>query len=104
MSFSRNSRNIHLEGDATLVAECERAGGRGFANSTLNLNTCLGNIDGSFKWGQTDYSLTALNVRLEGTVLKARLQRAESAAEFKESQVNLDDHIENHNGQLRYTP
>ncbi|QRV93569.1 cyanovirin-N [Ceratobasidium sp. AG-Ba] len=100
MSFSKTSRNIRLQGDNILVAQCERADGESFADSTLNLDTCLGNIDGSFKWGEKDYSLTARDVSLEGTVLSGDLERA-SGGSYKHSSVNLDDCIENHDGQLR---
>ncbi|QRV78806.1 CVNH domain protein [Ceratobasidium sp. AG-Ba] len=101
MSFSKSSRNIQLQGNSVLSAQCERADGQSFAPSTLDLNTCLGNIDGSFKWGEKDYSLTARDVSLDGTNLSAKLQRADGVSE-RHATVDLDERIENHDGNLRF--
>lgn len=100
MSFSESSRNIHLIG-SILAAECCTAQGN-WVESQINLDTCLGNINGSFEWGQENYSLSAENVELEDSILSAGLATEEGGG-FTDSKVNLDEHISNIDGQLTCT-
>lgn len=100
MSFSESSRNIHLIG-STLSAECCTAEGE-WIESQINLDSCLGNINGSFEWGQENYSFSAENVELDGVILSAGLA-TEDGESFTDSKVNLDEYISNIDGQLTCT-
>ncbi|QRV93562.1 cyanovirin-N [Ceratobasidium sp. AG-Ba] len=100
MSFSRTSKHIQLHDGKTLSADCEVAGGS-FLPSRLDLDTCLGNIDGHFRWGGKQFSQSARNVKLQAAELKGDLHSADGK-EWKHATVNLDLHIANIDGQLVY--
>ena len=100
MSFSESSRNIHLIG-SVLSAECCTAEGD-WIESQINLDTCLGNISGSFEWGQENFSLSAQDIQLEDMTLSAGLA-TEDGENFTNSRVNLDEHISNIDGQLTFS-
>jgi len=69
--FSESCRNAVVHGEV-LHAECLTLTG-GFRNSSINLDECIGNSDGEFRWGWSNFSTTAQDVHLEGTFLHARL-------------------------------
>jgi hypothetical protein len=100
MSFSSSAFSFYLEADGhTLAATCEKADGNE-ETSYLDLNTCLGNKDGSFEWGGTEFSFSASNITLDGTELSADLLNEND--ELVRDTVNLDDYIANEDGVLKY--
>ena len=101
MSFSASSKDIHLEG-ATLFADCAKADGEEFSSSRLDLDNMIGNIDGNFQWGESSFSQSAQNIRLEGSTLYAELQTP--SGNWQDASVNLDEHIGNMDGELTYEP
>ncbi|QRV93561.1 CVNH domain protein [Ceratobasidium sp. AG-Ba] len=101
MSFSQTSKDIQLHDGKTLSAHCEVAGGGNFVPSRLDLDTCLGNIDGHFRWGEKNFSQSARSVKLQGVELKGDLHSADGK-EWKHATVDLDQHIANIDGQLKY--
>ncbi|MCJ1240834.1 hypothetical protein MMC14_008838 [Varicellaria rhodocarpa] len=97
MSFEWSCRNIRLEGP-TLHVECRRIDGS-YRPSSLPLDTILENVDGTFKWGNGNFSSSANNVRLEGNILKGNLQGLSGA--FTEATLSLSSNIVNVDGILK---
>jgi hypothetical protein len=69
--FAESCRNAVVHG-GILHAECLTLTG-GVQNSSINLDECIGNSDGSFQWGGNNFSASAQDVRLEGALLHASL-------------------------------
>jgi hypothetical protein len=69
--FAESCRNAVMHG-GILHAECLTLTG-GFQNSSINLDECIGNHDGSLRWGESNFSASAQDVRLEGALLHASL-------------------------------
>ncbi|KAH8153716.1 uncharacterized protein LAJ45_02529 [Morchella importuna] len=72
--FSESSRNIHLVDGHRLRAECRNERGD-YQASELNLNTCIGNLNGYLAWDTPNFSQTSQNIRLveNGTKIEATL-------------------------------
>jgi hypothetical protein len=89
--------------DAVLVATLHRDDG-GLEISTLSLEQLLGNDNGHFRWGGSDFRKTARNIRLidKGTKLEADLQVETSGGEkyWLTSSIDLTSRIYNMNGTL----
>jgi hypothetical protein len=96
-NFSKSSRNIVLQG-SILYAECTNSAGE-WQPSMIDLDCFLGNDNGKFKWDSGDFSLSVQDVRLEGSVLYARL---EDYGRYLSGSVDLDEHIGNEEGHLKY--
>jgi hypothetical protein len=92
--LGQSARNIQLHG-LTLSAECSNTL---WTASGLDLDSCLGNVDGSFQWGKAGFSLSAQNIRLNGTVLDALLRTSDGR--WVPSQIDLSERITNIGGQL----
>ncbi|RYP42645.1 hypothetical protein DL767_000014 [Monosporascus sp. MG133] len=104
MSFQATSTDITLDSDHhTLRAKCVKSDGRTTQDSTLDLDTCIGNINGDFQWGKKDYSLTAKNVALDGDELSADLTKEDGTTIRTGAVIHLGDRIENDNGTLKFT-
>jgi len=101
MSFVDSSRDVHLDLDSVVLrAACQREDGE-WNESAFYLNHVLGNINGEFQWGEEDFSSSASDVRLEGDVLYATLQRVDGSLHH-DAQICLGDRIRNINGGLVY--
>ena len=97
MSFYSSSFTVRLGAGSVLFAVCKtKFGGR--MPTRFHLNAVLGNKDGHFVWGFTNFSDSAQNIRLDGSVLRAQLR--DSAGSWKEASFDLDGHLVNHNGKL----
>ncbi|KAJ5545236.1 Cyanovirin-N [Penicillium sp. DV-2018c] len=108
MSFNKTSCNIHLsaEGDGThLAAICNNDEGSGLTTEVL-LDKYLGNKDGHFEWGGTNFSKSARNItcRTEGPDRKPilRCELRNSSGEYVPDKTDLTDHIANVEGELQY--
>ncbi|KAH7402192.1 hypothetical protein DE146DRAFT_457811 [Phaeosphaeria sp. MPI-PUGE-AT-0046c] len=99
MSFSWSSRDISIHGPILTAVCCTSAGD--WQQSELNLDRCLSNNDGQFRWQKTHFSVTAKNVHLQGSVLHALLM--DRSGKYQSASVDLDDHIENDEGHLKYS-
>ncbi|KAF7975676.1 hypothetical protein HWV62_8775 [Athelia sp. TMB] len=98
MQFAESCRNLKLDG-AMLLAECLLADGTTWKQSTFDLNTCIGNIDGQLSWDYADFLKTAENqtAQIEGTFLVTRCQRANSG-EYADTRLDLAARLRNDNG------
>ncbi|KAG0133641.1 hypothetical protein HOY82DRAFT_257638 [Tuber indicum] len=101
LSYHRSSVYISLSGNQVLSALCRTCDGE-WVRSTIDLNTVLGNCDGRFEWGETRFSRTAKDVKLkDNRTLSAYLKRKDGSWSEKPVEVNLTEHITNHDGALR---
>ncbi|KAJ5745420.1 hypothetical protein N7520_010602 [Penicillium odoratum] len=82
---------LRLEGDSLLVAS-PRQLALELTETELELDTCLGNIDGSFRPGGTNFSQSARRVELIGHTLYAELETLRK--EWKKSSVDLSEVVE----------
>ncbi|RPA93488.1 hypothetical protein L873DRAFT_1704911 [Choiromyces venosus 120613-1] len=98
MSNHESSVYISLSGNQVLSALCRTCDGRW----TIDLNTCLANVDGRFEWGGHRFSHTAKHVTLkDNRTLSAYLKRKNGSWSEKPEEVDLIEHITNKNGALR---
>ncbi|CUS11432.1 unnamed protein product [Tuber aestivum] len=101
MSYHKSSVYISLSGNQVLSALCRTCDGE-WIRSTIDLNTVLGNSDGRFEWGGVRFSHTAKDVTLkDNRTLSAYLKRRDGSWSEKPVEVNLTEHITNHDGALR---
>lgn len=68
-------------------------------HSSFPLNMVIGCTDGSFVWGQKNFSQLAKNIRLDGTVLKAELKKDDGT--YSDASFDLDDRFYNSSGVLQ---
>ncbi len=99
MSFSLTSKNIEISAEGVLSAECKNVTGQ-YLYSTLDLNPYIGNIDGNFQWGSDKFALTSSNLSVSGSILSGKLKK--NNGNTNDSTINLDDHIKNDEGHLKY--
>jgi hypothetical protein len=98
--FSQTCENINITG-STLTADCERANG-GYQDTSIDLDRYIGNIDGTLEWGDRRFSLTCNEVGLAGNNrLRAECERRDQRS-YLGSYINLDDHIANIDGRLKF--
>ncbi|KAI4147359.1 MAG: hypothetical protein LQ340_005594 [Diploschistes diacapsis] len=101
-NFSASSTQISLDRDHDLIASCSDVHG-GRKLTSVNLNDCLGNEWGSFRWSKGgNFAASARNVRLVdgGRVLEAELAAGDGS--YKQAHVFLDERITNEDGELRF--
>lgn len=98
--FHASSSGINLVQQRYLVAQCRDV--RGVPRrSQLDLNDCLSNDNGHFKWSKGgNFTASARNVKLveDGRVLKAQLK--ECNGRWRDATVHLPHRVTNKNGQL----
>jgi hypothetical protein len=103
-NFSASARQISLDGDYDLIAECGTADGHKKLSS-ISLNSVLTNNNGNFQWVQAggNFGASARNVRLAdgGRLLEAEL--CSQDGHWRHAKICLDEKIENSNGDLRLT-
>ncbi|EKV10851.1 Cyanovirin-N [Penicillium digitatum] len=103
MSFHETSTHIELEEGHILRAILRTEDG-GEKESIIDLNHCIGNDNGRFLWGSSDFSASACDIRfdIEGEesvpVLRAVLRDVDN--EEHNADVNLAERIGNDNGNL----
>jgi len=93
-------KDLALIDDHTLTAQCQACFCDDYTESTLDLNTVLGNIDGMFQWDSQNYAFTASSVSLDGNVLKAELKKIDRS--FVPASIDLAERIKNVGGKLTY--
>lgn len=94
--FGNSSSNIYLSG-TTLHASCKDSQGNSH-NSSLNLNTYIGNSEGSLVWGASNFAASSSNISLSGTTLHADCK--DSSGKSHHSSLNLNSYISNIEGKL----
>jgi hypothetical protein len=100
-NFSASSRQISLDKDYDLIAECVAIDGN-HKLSSVSLNSCLTNNNGHFGWAKGgNFGGSARNVRLVdgGKFLEAELRTMDG--HWKHDRIWLDEKITNDNGNLQ---
>ncbi|MBW4615361.1 MAG: CVNH domain-containing protein [Desmonostoc vinosum HA7617-LM4] len=99
--FSQTCENINING-SILTADCEKANGRTYSATSIDLNPHIANIDGTLSWDGEQFALTCDNIGLAATNrLRAECEKADGQT-YIGSYLNLDEHIANSNGTLKY--
>jgi hypothetical protein len=100
--FTRTCSNIRFD-NGLLEANCRTISGA-IAQVGYNLNNRIGNEDGRLHWGGRRFTQTSEHCELEGfaavTVLHCNTQKRDGS--WTSSALNLDEHIANLDGNLRY--
>ncbi|MDZ8235626.1 MAG: CVNH domain-containing protein [Nostoc sp. ChiQUE01a] len=98
--FSQTCQNISVEG-STLTADCQNADGYTVSTTTIDLNPYISNLDGTLSWDGDKFALTCDNIGLAGrNRLRAECERADG--ETLGTYINLDEHLANIDGQLKF--
>lgn len=104
--FSLTCENIDLSG-STLSATCETTDGD-LSETSIDLNQYIGNLDGILSWDDQDFSQTCQDVALaqllgsKQLILVANCQPADGGDTDHPSDIELDAHIANIDGTLKY--
>ena len=113
-NFSSSCGSIHLNSadfsrTAVLTADCRRRDGSIHSGASINLNDYITDDNGNLRYVGTggDFSLSCGNIHLDSAgfsqtaVLTANCRRRDGGIHSGAS-INLNDHITNDNGNLRY--
>ncbi|KAL4758208.1 CVNH domain-containing protein [Aspergillus foveolatus] len=101
MSFHHSAQNINVEDGHRLVAQLQTEAGE-WVDAEFDLNQILGNDNGRFQWGESDFSHSAEEITfdIEGEesvpVLRALLKNEDG--ELVGADVNLAERVGNVNG------
>ena len=98
MAFTLTCKSLELQGPV-LTAEC-RAPDGDWRTSYLDLNGCLGNLNGLFWLDTNEFFHTAKSVRLEGHTLRAYLRRVDG--EYNDCSLDLTLCLENIDGDMQF--
>ncbi|KAF8423012.1 Cyanovirin-N [Tirmania nivea] len=107
--FHMSSVNIKLsywQGNPPyLESECRDESGYTH-QSRLNLDECIGNINGYFAWGGRGFSRSARNIKLEiegsAQVPILRAELYDLAGNWNWRDISLTERISNFNGQMYF--
>lgn len=94
--FGNSSTNIYLSG-TTLHATCKDSQGNDH-QSSFNLNSHIGNSEGTLVWGASNFAASSSNISLSGTTLHADC--LDSNGQSHHSSLNLNSYISNMEGSL----
>jgi len=97
--FSQSCAESEMNG-SILLSTCRTISGS-YKETSIDLNPVIENVDGRLTWQPANFLETCRNIDLDGGVFmsaecKTRDQR------WKQTYVNLDDHIANIDGVLTY--
>jgi hypothetical protein len=93
-------KDLTLIDSHILSAQCQACLCDEYTETTIDLNTVVGNIDGVFQWDNENYALSARSVSLDGSVLKAELRTIRR--QYLPSSIDLAERIKNVGGKLTY--
>ncbi|KAK4105443.1 Cyanovirin-N [Parathielavia hyrcaniae] len=101
MPFHESAADIEVSDGHILKARLKNMDGEE-VDAEFDLNSCIGNNDGSFEWGGEGFAGSAedISFSLEGDdsvpVLRASLKNAEG--ELVDADINLGERIHNNDG------
>jgi hypothetical protein len=104
--FTKSCLSINLDNDTLLEGLCKRNNGR-YSQSGINLNNYIVNVNGKLGWRRGgNYIETSRNCELDyqsgRTFLHCDTRKANNT--WTASSLDLDRHIVNTNGTLRFDP
>ncbi|KAF9288164.1 hypothetical protein BGZ68_000707 [Mortierella alpina] len=95
-------KNLTLE-RSTLKAICQD-NSCAWVPTSIDLNHDLGNVEGTFVWGEPNFSSMASNIRLNSETAKLSATLKDSYGVKHSETESLYPRIQNDNGQLKYVP
>uniref|UniRef100_C0HMD8 Cyanovirin-N homolog n=1 Tax=Didemnum molle TaxID=322843 RepID=CVNH_DIDMO len=98
--FSKSCYGSSVSG-STLSSTCYKADGYTPNPTSINLNPYIENVDGVLKWQPGNFIETCRNTELAGPSLMAA-QCLTRDQRLVPAEINLDDHIANINGVLKF--
>ncbi|KAI6358023.1 hypothetical protein MCOR25_007443 [Pyricularia grisea] len=103
MSFHHSAENIRVEG-TTLCAMLRNGDGE-MCDASCDLNDYIGNNEGRFEWGGSNFSGSAEDIRFEmegdgQPILRARLR--DSNGDLHDADINLTERFGNNNGNFHW--
>jgi len=98
-NFSQSCNNSSIQG-STLYSTCRRINGS-YNDTSINLNSVIENIDGSLKWQPSNFIGSCRYTSLTRSSIMTAQCRTRSQR-YVNTSINLDDHIANINGVLKY--
>ncbi|GFF79172.1 cyanovirin-N homolog [Aspergillus lentulus] len=108
MSFHQSSQDIHIrqeDGCTLLLANVRDSHGQ-LIQRKIRLDDHIGNTDGWFIWGGTNFTRTARNISLEHTAygpkLCAELQTRDGGWSRGLQGIMLSEKIANNDGHLKF--
>ncbi|KAG0643612.1 Cyanovirin-N [Tuber brumale] len=102
MTYSDTSRSaVLINGGRTLRAECRKLDGS-WVPSEIDLNTCIGNLNGFLAWDMKNFSHTAEDIRLEEDGRKLTCMIRKEDGRQRERQGIFLTKIHNSDGVLLY--
>jgi hypothetical protein len=105
-SLTCDNEKIEIDG-STLSASCEKRNGDS-QQTSIDLNRYIGNLDGTLSWGDKDFSKTCKNIGLaqllstKQLILVADCQPAVGGDSYSPTEIDLDAHLANIDGTLKY--
>ena len=98
-NFSQSCYDSVIDG-SVLYSTCQRMNGS-YKPTSTDLNRVIENIDGSLKWQPANFIQTCKNTQLVSpSVMSAECKTRDQR--FVGTQIDLDDHIANIDGTLKY--
>ena len=101
-AFQKTCKDVSLDG-SVLIAKCENWTNNGKTReqimSKLDLNNCIGNIDGKLTWGKSDYKTTSKTCSLINQLTLKCESRSKKGA-FVTTTYDLGLTVTNTNGKL----
>ncbi len=100
MSFYQSSINLRLENEVFLTADCKTVDGQ-WKTSSLNLNDCIENVNGELVFrAYGNFGHSCRDTTLDGSTLCCQAQTI--CGDWTDSRINLDEAIENIDGNLQF--
>ncbi|KHN94518.1 Cyanovirin-N [Metarhizium album ARSEF 1941] len=100
MSFVESSREMWLEDGHILHALCQDDDGN-WNGASIDLDRFIGNSDGWFVWDGENFSHSASDISLDGTLLSAEMGMVDGGNRERQG-LDLNERIGNSNGELVY--
>ncbi|KFA80691.1 hypothetical protein S40288_01754 [Stachybotrys chartarum IBT 40288] len=105
MPFHESAQNVTVEDGHVLRAELANVEGE-HVEAEFDLNSCIGNNNGSFEWGGSGFADSAeeITFEIEGDagvpILRAKLYNVDG--ELVDGDINLAERIQNNNGEFSF--
>ncbi|KAI5789648.1 Cyanovirin-N [Peziza echinospora] len=96
--FTQSCNGFELINNHILRAQLRKSNGE-VVNAEIDLNTVLGNSDGWFRWGWTNFTASSKNIQLQGSKLVGQLTKRDQ--QHRELQgVELSEALFNDEGRF----
>jgi len=100
--FSQTCTSTKVDSNGRLTSVCKKADGKTGNRTSISLNQHIGNIDGVLKWGDKAFAKTCKSISFSGPATLQATCKNKQGKYAAPSSLNLDEHIANINGVLKY--